>query len=92
MIFEWDNNKAASNLIKHKVDFESAKAVFDDPLHISVLERVEGYEERWQTIGKVAGVTLLLVAHTVVEDTETIIRIISARKANVHERKRYEKG
>ncbi|QKD83645.1 hypothetical protein HPC62_16860 [Thermoleptolyngbya sichuanensis A183] len=33
MQFEWNNDKAASNLSKHKVSFEKAKTVFDDPLY-----------------------------------------------------------
>ncbi len=89
----WDQNKSRSNQIKHKVSFELASFVFGDPLHVSRLERVVDGEERWQTVGMVSGVLLLLVAHTW-EDSggETVIRIISARKADAHERKRYEKG
>jgi len=50
-------------------------------------------EERWQTIGKADGILLLLVAHTFEdEDDEEVIRIISARKVNAHERRTYEDG
>ena len=49
-------------------------------------------EERWQTVGMVAGVLLLLVAHTWNIEGEEEIRIISARKATAHERNGYEKG
>jgi uncharacterized DUF497 family protein len=89
----WDQNKNQSNQAKHKVSFELASLVFDDPLHISRQDRVVDGEERWQTVGMVGRVLLLLVAHTW-EDagSGTIIRIISARKADAHERKRYEKG
>jgi uncharacterized DUF497 family protein len=91
--FEWDEAKSNSNKIKHKVSFELACHVFDDPLHLSQLERVVAGEERWQTIGQVGGIVLLLVAHTCTEtDGGALIRIISARKANTHERKRYEEG
>jgi len=90
---EWDRNKNQSNRAKHKVSFEVASLVFDDPLHVSRLERVVDGEERWQTMGLVGGVLLLMVAHTWEDaDGETIIRIISARKADAHERNRYEKG
>jgi len=90
---EWDSNKNQSNRAKHKVSFEVASLVFDDPLHVSCLERVVDGEERWQTMGLVGGVLLLLVAHTWEDaDGEMIIRIISARKADAHERNRYEKG
>ena len=89
----WDQNKNRSNQAKHKVSFELAGFVFDDPLHVSCLERVVDGEERWQTVGMVGGVLILLVAHTWEDSgSETIIRIISARKADAHERKQYEKG
>jgi len=65
--------------------------VFDDPFHISVQDReVEG-EARWQTIGMVNGVHMLLVAHTVDEE-EGLIRILSARKATRRERRVYAQG
>ena len=93
MLITWDENKNRSNQAKHKVSFEVAGLIFNDPLHLSRLDRVVDGEERWQTIGSVGGVVLLLVAHTWVDDgAETAIRIISARKANLHERKRYEEG
>jgi hypothetical protein len=74
--------------------FEAAKLVFGDPLHISRQDRTEDGELRWQTIGMVADVALLLVAHTwedTVSDGEHI-RIISARRATKLERKVYEQG
>ncbi len=74
-----------------KVSFETAQRVFNDPFHLSVQDRCENGEERWQTIGMVNGVIILLVAHTVKYDNETeIIRIISARKATLTERIKYE--
>jgi len=88
----WDQNKNRSNRAKHKVSFEVASLVFEDPLHLSRIDRIVDGEVRWQTIGMVGGVLQLLVAHTG-EDTdgEMDVRIISARKAATHERKRYEK-
>jgi uncharacterized protein len=95
MRFVWDPAKAESNHRKHGVQFEDAVRVFFDPLHLTVQDRVEGGEYRWQTIGQVAGAAVLLVAHTVTEDgpepVETI-RIISARRATPQERKRYANG
>ena len=95
MRFVWDPAKAESNHRKHGVRFEDAVRVFFDPLHLTVQDRVEGHEYRWQTIGQVAGAAVLLVAHTVTEDgpepVETI-RIISARRATPQERKRYANG
>ena len=68
--------------------------MFDDPLHVSRQDRVEQGEPRWQTIGMVGGVVLLLVAHTWYEgdNDEEHIRIISARWATKLERKVYEQG
>lgn len=95
MRFVWDPAKAESNHRKHGIRFEDAAYVFLDPLHLTVQDRVEGGEYRWQTIGQVGGAAVLLVAHTVTEDgpepVETI-RIISARRATPQERKRYANG
>jgi uncharacterized DUF497 family protein len=89
--FAWDSAKAASNLLKHGVSFEVARLVFSDPFALSAPERVEGGEERWQTIGSVRGSMLLGVAHTVQDEADTqVIRIISARRAEARERRRYE--
>ncbi|MGH6784181.1 MAG: BrnT family toxin [Sphingomicrobium sp.] len=67
-----------------------AELIFHDPFHLSVPDRTERGDERWQTIGLV-GSLILLVVHTYVEQNgEEIIRIISARKATKHERERYE--
>jgi uncharacterized protein len=55
------------------------------------LGRIENGEERWQAIGVVEGVLMLMVAHTVREqDDIEVIRIISARLASRRERRRYE--
>ena len=95
MRFVWDPAKAEANQRKHGVRFEDAVRVFFDPLHLTVQDRVEGSEYRWQTIGQVGGAAILLVAHTITEDgpepVETI-RIISARRATPQERKRYANG
>jgi hypothetical protein len=93
-LFSWDEQKNQTNLKKHGVSFEAASLVFDDPLHISRLERIEGGEQRWQTIGRAGGLLLLLVAHTWEEAVtgELHIRIISARRANKLERTIYEEG
>ena len=89
----WDESKNRINQAKHKVSFEMAQYVFDDPLHVSRQDRIERGEQRWQTIGLVYGVVVLLVAHTVVEaDGLETIRIISARKADKTERKIYGQG
>lgn len=90
MVITWDENKNRSNQSKHKVSFETAQLVFEDPLHVSRMDRVEHGEQRWQTIGMVHDLVLLLVAHAVESDGQETIRIISARKADRNERKIYE--
>jgi uncharacterized DUF497 family protein len=90
--FDWDETKDANNLRKHGVGFEAALLVFDDPLQLSAQDREVDGEERWQTIGMAGGVLLLLVAHTFEDEDEEEVRIISARKANAQERRRYEDG
>jgi uncharacterized DUF497 family protein len=92
--FVWDDAKARANLRKHRVSFETAARVFTDPHALTVQDRIEGGEYRWQTLGRVGGITLLLVAHTLEEDPdgEEVIRIISARRAGPKERERYEQN
>lgn len=93
MVFEWDENKNRINKAKHGVDFEMAVTVFDDPCQASRLDNTAHHEERWQTIGMSEGLLLLLfVVHTWQEAGETIIRVLSARKATAYERNQYEKG
>jgi len=94
--FEWDANKAASNLKKHGISFEEAALVFRDRYATSRLERIEHGEERWQTIGFGKDV-LLLVVHTLhMEEGEDeymeLIRVISARRATRQEKTDYEHG
>ena len=89
--FEWDPAKRGSNLRKHGISFETAVRVFSDPMHVSDQDRIENGEMRWQTLGYVDGVMLLLVVHTWTDnDGVEVIRIISARQAERHERRRYE--
>ncbi len=92
--FEWDEAKNLSNRRKHGVSFEEASQVFRDPLHVSILERVAHGEERWKTFGAVAELSLLVVAHTLYDDSEDdaveVVRIISAREVTREERRIYE--
>ena len=92
MRFEWDHLKNQANIKKHKVSFEEAKEVFDDPLHISILDkRFSYFEERWVSIGQSKQHKLLVVANLFFDDSgEEVIRIISAREATVHEQRQYE--
>lgn len=93
MRFVWDERKNRLNRSKHKVSFETALLVFEDPRAVSRPERFEGGEERWQTVGLAGGVVILLVAHLYYQENgDEVIRIISARKATPYERKVYEDG
>ena len=93
LYFAWDEAKNQKNQKKHDVSFETASLIFDDPLRISMQDRHTGGEERWQTIGMVKGVLMLLVAHIISdEDDCEIIRIISAREVTKAERNQYEHG
>jgi len=86
--FEWDPAKAEINLQKHKVSYEEASTIFDDPLFITFLDEEHSIgEERYITMGLSRRQHLLLVAHT---DRKGRIRIISARKATKNERRFYE--
>jgi uncharacterized protein len=93
--YEWDENKNQRNLEKHGLSFETASLVFDDPNALSIPDRIENGEERWQTIGTIENIVIVMVAHTIKLETdsqEEIIRIVSARKATRAERQEYEKA
>ena len=84
--FEWDDNKAARNYIKHDVSFEEAAKVFLDPWAKDDPDDRKAYgEERFVHIG-MAGHRLLTVIYT---ERGAKIRIISARKATKHEQNYY---
>jgi uncharacterized DUF497 family protein len=87
----WDPEKAKANLEKHKVSFQLAERTLGDPLCISVPDPYPD-EERWVTLGSpnVDGIVVLYVVHTWPEDESGAGRIISARKAETHERRSYE--
>ena len=88
MEFEWDSEKAAINLEKHHVPFEYATRVFLDPHHLdSVDDRRDYGEERRFALGRIEG-RVFAVSYTRRSET---IRLISARKANEREIKRYGK-
>jgi uncharacterized DUF497 family protein len=89
--FEWDGEKARRNLAKHGVSFDLARRVWDDPLHVIVPDRIEDGEQRWHAIGLVGTVVILVVVHAYPDpDRDDWVRIVGARRATAHERKRYE--
>ncbi len=87
--FDWDAAKAESNFQKRRVSFETATRVFADPFALTVQDRIEKGELRWQTLGLVENQWLLLVAHTVHDDQDgaEVLRIISARRADPKDKK-----
>ena len=92
--FNWDPNKAKSNIRKHGISFELAANVFKDPLMMTLFDEShsEGDEERWITLGKVNFTKCVVVSHSYLDkasDTVTI-RIISARPASKAEIRQYE--
>jgi len=89
MRFEWDREKAKRNSRKHKVSFEEAVTVFYDPLSATFDDPDHSIgEQRFITVGYSSFGRLPIIAHTERGDA---LRIISARLATVHERKRHEK-
>lgn len=91
MKFEWHEDKNRTNKKKHGISFELASLVFQDPFLLSVPDdRYDDLEERWQTLGLIHGM-VIVVAHTIRESKydEEIIRIISARAATQSESRRY---
>jgi len=88
MAYQWDNNKAATNLRKHGIDFADAVSVFSDDLAITFPDE-RFNEERFITIGLDALGRVLVVIYTW-RDQE--IRLISARPATRQERRQYQEG
>ena len=92
MLYEWDENKNRLNQRKHGgISFQMAAAVFEDSYHIDKTGK-----QRWHAIGaahaELGTVAVLFVVHVYREarNGEDVIRIISARKANQHEIRRYK--
>jgi len=86
--FEWDDEKAKSNLKKHGVGFEEASTIFNDPKIATISDPDHSEdEERFISIGKSVIKKLLAVIHTYRKER---IRLISARKATKAEKKNYE--
>jgi uncharacterized protein len=82
--FEWDDNKNVANWRKHRVDFRIVEEVFSDPFLREYLDEAAD-EERFNALG-MAGGRLLHVTYTLRGDC---MRIISARRATRHEKRKY---
>jgi uncharacterized DUF497 family protein len=86
MIYEWDKGKAKANTRKHRIDFETASRVFLDPNRIEEYDSQHNEtEDRWKVTGMVTPAVIVVVC----TERDEITRIISARKANEHERRKY---
>jgi uncharacterized DUF497 family protein len=89
IIFRWDPRKDAHNQEKHGVSFEEAKSVFLDEIARLIQDPDHsGDEERFILLGLSAALRMLVACHCY-RDAESIIRIISARKATKSEAKNY---
>lgn len=91
-LFDWDDNKNTANIMKHGISFEEASTaffderaiMFDDPEHSED-------EERFLLLGMSEEANLCIVCHCY-RESDTVIRLISARKATKKEGERYAKG
>jgi hypothetical protein len=91
LTFEWDSNKANENVKKHRVSFEEAQTVFYDDLAIEFYDDEHSeWEDRFLLLGISSRLRLLIVCYTY-RESESVIRIISARKATKKESKYYQR-
>lgn len=87
-IFEWDEEKAVSNFIKHGIRFETASKVFADKNKLIRSDAEHPLEERYDILGKVGKILFVVCTFK----RGNIVRIISARRATEPEKARYEYG
>ena len=89
--FEWDSNKNEINKKKHHVSFEEAKTVFYDEEALLIEDPEHSQEEdRFILLGFSLKANLLVVCHCL-RASDTVIRIISARKEKKNETQQYQK-
>lgn len=88
MRFEWDKKKNKINFIKHKISFETAMSVFKDKNRLEIYDALHSeIEDRYMTIGVINNVVYLVTV--IYTERGEVIRLISARKATLEERKKY---
>ena len=88
MIFEWDDSKEQTNIIKHGIDFSTAARVFHDENRIEFYDEAHSEsEDRYITIGQINGIAIIVMV--VYTERKDAIRLISARKATNQERRMY---
>lgn len=84
-MFNWDPDKNEANKKKHRISFEDASDIFNDDYRLRYVEKREGEEERYITIGK----AFLAIIRVVYVIRSKVIRIISARRTTKAERRDY---
>ena len=84
-MFEFDENKSGTNLIKHGIDFQEAQKIWEDPQAIEIPARIEG-EPRTLVIGKIGSVFW----SAIITYRNSNIRIISVRRSRKEEINLYE--
>jgi len=90
LTFKWDEKKAKENFNKHKVSFEEAKTVFNDPFSITKPDPLHSKgEHRYIDIGLSSRERILMVVYV---ERGSVIRIISSRRATRSERRIYEES
>ena len=88
MNFEWDQEKNELNIRKNKIDFSDIPQVFDGPMIVKIDDRIDYDDIRWIGMGFLRNIIVVVVF---IEKEDKTIRIISARKANKHESKKFTK-
>ena len=90
--FEWDSAKAEENLRKHSVSFEEAQTVFYDDFAIEFYDNTHSqWEDRFLLLGYTSQLRLMMVCHCY-RESDSVIRIISARKPTANEAKYYRRN
>jgi uncharacterized DUF497 family protein len=91
-LFDWDIDKNLSNIEKHGVPFKEAATVFRDTAAILIDDTEHSQnEERFKILGHSGNLRLLMVCHCY-RDDDSVIRIISARRATKKEQSHYRRG
>ncbi len=87
-VFEWDEEKAAYNFIKHGIRFETASKVFADKNKLIRVDEEHPWEKRYNILGKIGKILFVVCTFK----SGNTVRIISARRATELEKARYEYG
>jgi uncharacterized protein len=87
MKIEWDEEKNRANIRRHRIDFADVHPIFDGPMYVTLDTRREYGEDRLIGVGWLHDAVVVVVF---VEKEGETIRLISARKAERHERERFK--